>query len=121
MASVVFDALAAQWAGLLAGTPCYAGLHYNFPSTDDPLSSEVTGPSYTRASMSWSYTTSDRILVNSQEMSWVNLDQVTLIGVGVWDDPVAGDLLLFAQLDTPYVVKDRSSYQVPAGTLWMKI
>lgn len=121
MGSVIFDPLANQWAALLLEQSCFAALHYAYPSPDDPEASEVSGPTYSRPPLTWMYASGSRLLTNAYDLSWLNLDEVTLIGVGVWSAATSGDLLLFAQLDDPVVVSDRGSHQLGAGVLWVQI
>jgi len=121
MASMILDTLAAQFAEIVIDTPCYGSLHYITPTEDDPNSSEVTGPTYSRSPLTWDYASGLRLLSNVQQLQWLNLDQITLIGVGAWDAPTGGNMLLFAQLDTPVVVSDRGSYSLDAGSLFVRI
>ena len=121
MASMILDPLASRFAQILLDTPSFASLHYIAPSADDPSASEVTGPTYARAPLSWDAAAGARLLVNVQQLRWLNLDQVTIVGIGAWDQPTGGDLLLFAQLDTPVVVDDRGSYSLDAGALFVRL
>lgn len=121
MASMILDPLAEQFAQILVDTPCFASLHYIAPTEDDPGASEVTGPTYSRSVLTWDYASGLRLLKNVQQLQWLNLDQVTLIGVGAWDAPTGGNMLLFAQLDDPVVVADRGSHSLDAGALFVRI
>lgn len=121
MSSKIYDALAAQWAQVLLADNTYASLHYEVPSQTEPGDSEVSGPSYSRAILSWDDSTSPRLLSNVQQLVWQNLDAVTIVGVGVWSQPTSGDLWVFAQLDAPVVVAERGSYSLDVGSLWVSI
>lgn len=121
MASMILDPLAEQFAQILVDTPCFASLHYIVPSADDPGSSEATGATYSRAPLTWDYASGVRLLSSVQQLQWLNLDGVTIIGIGAWDGATTGSMLLFAQLDTPVVVSDRGSYSLDAGALFVRI
>lgn len=122
MSSVINDPLARVWLDHLVGTPCFASLHYEAPSPDDPASSEVDGVTYSRAILSWTYALNDtRSVVNLQDLSWLNLESTTIVCVGAWDAPTNGNLLLWAQLDEPIPVPDRGSYKVGAKELFCHV
>jgi hypothetical protein len=122
MASVINDPLATQWLDLLKAKPCFASLHFEEPNPDDPGASEVDGATYSRATLTWTYAPdSTRALVNLQDLVWKNIEQITLVAVGVWDAPTKGNLLLWAQLDAPVPVPDRGSFQVDALELFVSI
>lgn len=121
MSSRIYDALAEIWAGALLAGNTYGSLHYEIPTQTDPSASEVSGPTYARATLSWDDSVSLRSLSNVQLLEWLNLDAVTVVGVGVWSEPTGGDLWVFALLDSPVIVEDRSSYSLDIGALWVLV
>lgn len=122
MASVIYDALAVPWLDYLVGTKCYASLHFEEPDPADPAASEITGPTYARAPLTWDFAKdTTRTVWNVQDLSWLNLDTVTIVGVGAWTEPTKGNFLVFAQLDDPYPVPDRGSYQLAANGLFVHV
>jgi|JI8StandDraft_1071087.scaffolds.fasta_scaffold00464_37 hypothetical protein len=121
MASVIFDTLANAWTQILLDTPCYASIHFEFPTPDDPAASEVDGLSYARSPFIWDTAASQRALVNNDSLEWLNLDATTIIGVGTWDAPTGGNLLLFHQFDEPVSVADLGSYGLDARQLFVVV
>lgn len=121
MSSKIYDALAGLWAGVLLEGNTYGSLHYEVPSQTDPSASEVSGPTYARATLTWDDAISPRSLSNVQTLQWLNLDAVTVVGVGVWSAPTGGSLWVFAQLDEPVIVVDRGSYSLDVGALWVLV
>lgn len=122
MSSVINDPLAEAWLESLIATQCYASLHFEVPNPDDPGASEVTGPTYARSMLAWEWALNDRrSIVNLQDLAWTNLDQVTIVAVGVWTEPTKGDLLLWAQLDEPIPVQDRGSWMIAAKEFYVHL
>jgi len=122
MASVINDPLVTKWLDALKAIPGFASLHYEIPDPADPEASEVTGGSYARSSLKWDYVdNSTRALWNIEDLAWLNLETVTIVAVGVWDDPTKGKLLLWAVLDEPIPIADRGSYQVGAHQLFVTL
>lgn len=121
MASVINDPLAILWLELLKAKPGYASLHYEVPNPYDPGASEVSGATYSRSPLTWTYPPDIRSLVNLQDLIWTNIDPTTIVVVGVWDAPTQGKLLLWAQLDEPHQVPDRGSYKVDAQQLFVHV
>jgi hypothetical protein len=120
MASTVYDALANEWLAILQETTCYASLHYEVPSTDNPLASEADSPSYTRSMFLWT-PGGTRTLSNLEGLQWLNLEDITIIGVGAMNAPVGGQLLLFFQLDDPIPINGRGSWSLGAGELFVRV
>lgn len=121
MASMIMDPLAQAWLAILRNTPCYASVHFEVPVPSDAGASEVQGVSYSRSVLTWNDEGSDRLLSNIQDLAWLNLEDVTLVGVGTWDAPAGGNLLVFAQFDEPVVIHGRGSHQVAAGSLFVRV
>lgn len=122
MASTIYDPLADAWLSLLIGVNGFASLHYEIPDPADPAASEITGPTYSRSPLIWDYAKdTGRTVWNIQDLSWVNLDAVTIVGLGFWSDPTKGDLLVFAQLDEPVPVPDRGSYLLAANQWFVHV
>ena len=122
MASTIYDPLAVPWLEHLIGIKCFASLHYEIPDPADPAASEITGPTYARSPLTWDWAKDTaRTVWNTQDLSWVNLDAVTIVGVGAWSDPTKGELLVFAQLDEPIPVPDRGSYRLGANELFVHV
>lgn len=122
MSSIIYDPLARPWLDYLIRIDCYASLHFEVPDPSDPGASEVTGPTYSRSPLTWDFVLdTSRTVWNVQDLSWLNLDEVTIIGVGAWTEPTKGDLLLFAQLDDPVAVLDRGSWRLPAQELLLRV
>ena len=97
-------------------------LHFEMPEPDDPGASEVDGTSYSRALLTWDWAdNSYRTLWNIQAQQWLNMEQITIVAVGVWDAPTKGELLLVAQLDAPVPIPDRGSYVLDAKTLYCHV
>lgn len=120
MPSVINEALATQWLDLLRAQTCYASLHFEIPSLDNPLASEVDGPSYVRSELTWEYG-SARALRNIQLLSWMNLSLVTIEAIGVWDETTNGDLLVTAVLDDPITIPNLGSWELSPGLLWVAV
>ena len=120
MASVIADALASKWMGSLADIPCFASLHYEVPSGDQPMASEIDGSTYVRAPLTWNLLT-PRTAVNTQALEWLNIEDTTIVAVGVFNAPFGGQLLLVAALDDPYPISGRGSYRVDEGSLYVTI
>lgn len=122
MASVIYDPLARPWLEYLIGIKCFASLHYEVPNPADPSASEIDGPTYARSPLTWDWAKdTSRTVWNVQDLSWLNLDEVTLVGIGAWSDPTRGDLLVFAQLDDPVPVPARGSYSLAANQLFVHV
>jgi hypothetical protein len=112
----VTDALASAWLSLIVDTPAFASLHFEAPSTDNPMASEVNGATYARVPVVWRQVGA-RTLVNNQAMQWLNLEQTSIGAVGLFTDPFAGALLLYSSLASPVPVPDRGSYEIAAEEL----
>jgi hypothetical protein len=122
MASVIYDPLARPWLQYLIGIKCFASLHYEVPDPSDPAASEISSPTYARSPLTWDFAKdTTRTAWNVQDLTWLNLDAVTLVGVGAWTDPTKGEFLLFAQLDDPYPVPARGSYTLAANGLFVHV
>jgi hypothetical protein len=121
MASTIYNPLAQEWLQILLDTPCYAALHFEVPSEDDTGASEVDGLSYARCSFIWTATASLRTLVNNSELEWLNLEATTIVGIGAWDAPTGGNLLLFHQLDQAKPIADLGSYRLDARQLYVTL
>lgn len=122
MASVITDVLAKEWLDSLKAKQCFASLHFEVPNPDDPGASEVDGATYSRSILTWDYPGGDiRSLVNIQDLTWTNIEMITIVCVGVWDASTKGNLLLYAQLDEPIPVPDRGSFTVAAKSLFVHV
>jgi hypothetical protein len=120
MASVIWDTQAAIWIASLHEVPCYAGVHFEMPTPDNPLASECTSGSYARSPLTWTYS-AVRTITNLQAMEWLNLEDTTIIGIGAWDAPAGGQLRVFFQLDDPIPIAGRGSWQLSAQQLYVHI
>lgn len=122
MASVIYPYLANAWLSELEATACYAGVFFEVPSSVDPAASECSGVSYTRSVLTWTFTTStSRTLANVQLLEWLNLQDTSVVGIGTWNSPVGGDLLMFHQLDEVINIAGRGSYSLDAGLLYVHL
>ncbi len=88
-----------QWLEQLRTTPLWLGLMTQDPySVGDPLTAEVTGGSYARATVT--FTRSNRVLLNSTVASFGYLPGgVTVTGVAVWDAAFNGNLRAYSPMD----------------------
>lgn len=120
MASVIWDVQAAIWIAQLQDVPCFAGVHFEYPTTDNPLASECTSGSYARSPLTWTYSGA-RTLTNLQLLDWLNLEDTTIIGIGAWDQPTGGQLRVFFQLDDPIPITGRGSWQLSANQLYVHV
>lgn len=116
MGTYVMDVLASAWLELLVETPMFASLHYEVPSTDNPVASEVNGATYARVPVVWRRV-GFRTLVNNQAMQWLNLEQTSIGAVGLFTDPFAGAMVLYSGLSAPVPVSARGSYEIGAEEL----
>ena len=122
MASSIWDPLAKAWLEYLKDIQGYASLHFEMPNPDDPSASEVDGTTYSRAMLKWDWAdNSFRTLWNNADCQWLNLEQVTIVAIGVWSDPTKGELLVVAELDEPIPVPDRGSYTLDAKSLFVHV
>lgn len=120
MSAFFNDPLVGKWLADLVAVPCFASLHFEVPSADDPGASEVTGGTYARSPLTWDLVAdSARAAWNVQGLSWLNLDKTTIVAVGVWDAPAQGRALLWMTLEEPVVVPDRGSYAVAANEMYV--
>lgn len=120
MTAFINDFLVDKWLTDLKAIPCFASLHFEIPSADDPGASEVPGGTYTRTPLTWDEVdNSPRGVWNVQDLQWLNLEKTTIVAVGVWDAPTKGNCLLWTVLDEPVIVADRGSYLVAAHGLYV--
>lgn len=123
MSSYITDSLAKTWLEVLTGKPyamMYASLHFETPDPADPAASEVSGGSYSRSIVTFDLV-DPRSINNVQQLQWLNLEQVTIVAVGVWTEPTKGEMLLWTLLDEPVPVPDRGSYQVDAKDFFVRL
>ncbi len=120
--SVIHPYLANAWLSALEETPCYAGVFFETPSEVSPAAAECFGPSYARAILTWTFTTSEsRTLTNLQLLQWLNLEDTVIAGIGTWNAPVGGQLLMYHVLDDPVPVTGRGSYSLNASMLYVQV
>lgn len=120
MSAFFCDPLVRKWLAQVKAGNCYASLHFEVPSADDPGASEVSGGTYARSTLTWDDAgASTRAVWNVQDLAWLNLQQVTVVAVGAWDAPAKGSCLLWTVLDEPVAVPDRGSYALPAHGLFI--
>jgi len=120
MSTSIYAAQATIWLQSLKDTPCFAGVHYEVPATDNPGASECTSGTYARSPLTWEFAAA-RTLTNLQLLQWLNLVDTTIIGIGVWDAPQGGQLRIFYQLWEPVPITGRGSWSLDPSQLYVQI
>lgn len=102
--------------------PWYASLHFANPSVDDPTATEVLGGSYTRQRMYWqtpNEASGASVLVTAQTLKWTGIAATTLNYVGIFDDPLDGNLLFKIPIATPVIINNNGAWSIEAGELFI--
>lgn len=88
---------------------------FTSPTDEEGAGTEVTGGGYARQTITFSTTADDGTLENNS-LTFTDMPEVTVVGLGIFDDDTAGNMLYFANF-SPVSVEVSDTYPVNAGTL----
>jgi len=100
--------------GGLTGVAAYASLHTAEPNASG--SSEVTGGSYTRKSISWAAASNGSAVSNANIVFDVPAS-TTITYIGYWSASTSGTFYGSRQLDTSQTFSSAGTYTISSGNL----
>lgn len=111
------DPVIQAWIDEIAAKTLWGAIFHQNPLTNDPLASEVSGPSYTRPSCPMSRSAYN-LLVSLDLLDWPSLPAGTHIAwAGAFDADVNGTLQFAAPLDVAVDLLSGGPFTLPAGEL----
>jgi hypothetical protein len=118
----VCSPLISIWLAQLAEACSYAGLLANDPrGSEDPTTSELTFPLYSRQPVTWA-SESSNVIVIAAPLTWPGLVAGSrLAAVGFWSQPAGGALQAVAYLPDADGVLVNSTYSVAAGNCYLGV
>lgn len=122
--SAMSDYLEEAFLNWLLGGTVYLGLAISTPFTDSAYASEASGGSYARATLASAFTVADAgggqwQASNAAGVSFVEAsgDWGEVVGWGIFDAAVAGNLLAHGSVDTPRTIYSGNTAHIEAGSL----
>ncbi len=95
---------------------CWIGLHESDPTALGQYDTEVSGGSYARQEIDFSYAGS-RTTGNTNKVIFDDMPEKVITHVAIWNAPTGGQMLAYHQLSSSISVPEGERFTVPLNSL----